>query len=95
MLPHKTERGKEALRRLKTYDGCPPPYDRRKKVVVPGAMRLLCLQPGRKVRIIFHTWWLKLALETLNLCNGTLKTFVYMSLVPQRCFKVYFMWKIN
>ncbi|XP_065350857.1 large ribosomal subunit protein uL13 [Cloeon dipterum] len=48
MLPHKTERGKDALRRLKTYDGCPPPYDRRKKVVVPGSLRLLCLKPGRK-----------------------------------------------
>ncbi|KAF4518232.1 hypothetical protein B566_EDAN006913 [Ephemera danica] len=48
MLPHKTDRGKQALRRLKTYDGCPPPYDHRKKVVVPGAMRLLCLKPGRK-----------------------------------------------
>lgn len=48
MIPHKTERGKQALRRLKTYEGCPPPYDRRKRVVVPGAMRVMCLKPGRK-----------------------------------------------
>ncbi|XP_071439804.1 large ribosomal subunit protein uL13 [Hetaerina americana] len=48
MLPHKTQRGKDALKRVKAYDGCPPPYDRRKKVVVPGAMRVLCLKPGRK-----------------------------------------------
>ncbi|GLV38781.1 Ribosomal protein L13A [Carabus blaptoides fortunei] len=48
MVPHKTERGKQALRRLKTYEGCPPPYDRRKRVVVPGAMRIMCLKPGRK-----------------------------------------------
>jgi hypothetical protein len=49
MLPHKTERGKQALRRLKTYEGIPPPYDRRKRVVVPGALRVICLKPGRKV----------------------------------------------
>lgn len=50
MLPHKIERGKQALRKLKTYEGMPPPYDRRKRVVVPGALRVLCLKPGRKVR---------------------------------------------
>ena len=49
MIPHKTQRGKDALRRLKAYEGCPPPYDRRKRVVVPGAMRVMCLKPGRKV----------------------------------------------
>ncbi|CAB0031014.1 unnamed protein product [Trichogramma brassicae] len=48
MVPHKTARGKDALRRLKAYEGCPPPYDRRKRVVVPGAMRVMCLKPGRK-----------------------------------------------
>lgn len=47
MIPHKTDRGKKALRRLKTYEGCPPPYDRRKRLVVPKAMRVLCLKPGR------------------------------------------------
>lgn len=49
MLPHKTERGKQALRRLKAYEGIPPPYDRRKRLVVPGALRVICLKPGRKV----------------------------------------------
>ncbi|XP_044011310.1 60S ribosomal protein L13a-like isoform X2 [Aphidius gifuensis] len=48
MIPHKTERGKQALRRLKCYEGCPPPYDSRKRSVVPGAMRAMCLKPGRK-----------------------------------------------
>lgn len=50
MIPHKTERGKQALRHLKCYEGCPPPYDRRKRLVVPGAMRVMCLKPGRKVK---------------------------------------------
>lgn len=52
MIPHKTQRGKDALRRLKAYEGCPPPYDRRKCMVVPGAMRIICLKAGRKVFII-------------------------------------------
>jgi len=54
MIPHKSERGKDALRRLKVYEGCPPPYDRRKRLVVPGAMRIMCLKPGRKVRKIVY-----------------------------------------
>uniref|UniRef100_A0A6M2DJH3 Large ribosomal subunit protein uL13 n=1 Tax=Xenopsylla cheopis TaxID=163159 RepID=A0A6M2DJH3_XENCH len=48
MVPHKTERGKQALRRLKAYEGCPAPFDRRKRLVVPKAMRVMCLKPGRK-----------------------------------------------
>ena len=48
MIPHKTERGKSALRRLRSYDGCPPPYDNRRRVVVPAALRVFCLKPGRK-----------------------------------------------
>lgn len=49
MIPHKTERGKDALRRLRAYDGCPPPFDNRRRVVVPAALRVFCLKPGRKV----------------------------------------------
>lgn len=52
MIPHKTERGKDALRRLRAYDGCPPPYDSRRRVVVPAALRVFCLKPGRKVTIL-------------------------------------------
>ncbi|MBN4841722.1 50S ribosomal protein L13, partial [Citrobacter braakii] len=48
MIPHKTERGKSALRRLRAYDGCPPPFDSRRRVVVPAALRVFCLKPGRK-----------------------------------------------
>lgn len=55
MVPHKTERGKQALRRLKCYEGIPPPYDRRKRVVVPGALRVMCLKPGRKVSVIYNS----------------------------------------
>lgn len=48
MLPHKTPRGAAALERLKTFEGVPPPYDHKKRVVVPQALRVLRLKPGRK-----------------------------------------------
>jgi len=48
MLPHKTKRGAAALKRLKVMDGVPHPYDRMKRMVIPGALRLLRLKPGRK-----------------------------------------------
>ena len=48
MIPHKTARGAPALQRLKVYEGVPPPYDRKKKVVIPDALRVLRLKPGRK-----------------------------------------------
>jgi len=48
MLPHKLHRGKDALERLKVYEGIPPPYDKQKRVVVPSALRVLRLKPRRK-----------------------------------------------
>ena len=40
--------GAAALERLKLFEGVPPPYDRKKKMVVPDALRVLRLKPGRK-----------------------------------------------
>ncbi|KAJ3192691.1 60S ribosomal protein L16B [Irineochytrium annulatum] len=48
MIPHKTPRGAAALERLKVFEGVPPPYDRQKRMVVPAALRVLRLRPGRK-----------------------------------------------
>ncbi|XP_064472992.1 large ribosomal subunit protein uL13-like [Ornithodoros turicata] len=48
MLPHKTKRGANALDRLKMFEGIPPPYDRKKRMVVPSALRVLRLNPRRK-----------------------------------------------
>ncbi|KAL5963586.1 60S ribosomal protein L13a [Taenia solium] len=48
MLPHKLYRGKEALARLKCFEGIPPPYDKKKRVVVPSALRILRLKQRRK-----------------------------------------------
>jgi len=48
MTPHKTERGKDALKRLQTFEGVPPPYDRKKKMVIPSALKVLRLKHGRR-----------------------------------------------
>lgn len=47
MLPHKTKRGAAALARLKVFEGCPEPYNSTRRMVVPAAMRVLRLKPGR------------------------------------------------
>ncbi|OZJ03145.1 60S ribosomal protein L16-A [Bifiguratus adelaidae] len=52
MIPHKTARGAAALDRVKLFEGVPPPYDRVKRVVVPAALRVLKLKPGRKYTTI-------------------------------------------
>ena len=48
MVPHKITRGKEALARLKVFEGIPPPYDKKKRQVVPSALKVLRLNPSRK-----------------------------------------------
>ncbi|WFD43834.1 60S ribosomal protein L16A [Malassezia psittaci] len=52
MIPHKTARGAAAMERLKVYEGMPQPYDRKKKLVIPDALRVLRLKPGRKYATI-------------------------------------------
>jgi len=48
MVPHKTKRGAAALERLKVYEGVPPPFDKKKRLVVPDALKVLRLQHGHK-----------------------------------------------
>ncbi|XP_064228437.1 large ribosomal subunit protein uL13-like [Aotus nancymaae] len=48
MLPHKTKRGQAALDRLKVFDGIPPPYDKKKRMAVPAALKVVRLKPTRK-----------------------------------------------
>ncbi|XP_045197981.1 60S ribosomal protein L13a-like [Mercenaria mercenaria] len=48
MIPHTTTRGKEALGRLKVFEGVPPPYDKQKRKVVPAALRVLRLKQNRR-----------------------------------------------
>ncbi|CAK8671460.1 large ribosomal subunit protein uL13-like [Clavelina lepadiformis] len=48
MLPHKLKRGAEALDRLKVFEGIPPPYDKKKRFIVPSCMKIVKLKPKRK-----------------------------------------------
>lgn len=52
MLPHKLPRGAAALKRLKSFEGIPSPYDKVKRMVVPSAMRTLRLKPGRNYCVL-------------------------------------------
>jgi len=48
MIPHKTARGAAALDRMSTYEGVPHPFDRKKRMVVPQALKVLRLKSHRK-----------------------------------------------
>jgi large subunit ribosomal protein L13Ae len=47
MLPHKSARGKAALQRLKVFEGIPFPYDHKKRMVVPEALKVLRIKSNR------------------------------------------------
>merc|ERR1711906_67059 len=61
MLPHKIFRGSTAFQRIKAVDGMPAPFDKIKKMVVPSALRVTRLRPGRKFttlkRLASETGW--------------------------------------
>lgn len=65
MLPYKTCRGREALKRVRAFEGVPPRYQKVKKQVAPHAMRVICLAPGRKVlmKLITRLWLLTIWLQ--------------------------------
>eukprot|EP00930_Biecheleria_cincta_P070359 TRINITY_DN579_c0_g1_i2.p1 TRINITY_DN579_c0_g1~~TRINITY_DN579_c0_g1_i2.p1 ORF type:complete len:225 (+),score=44.92 TRINITY_DN579_c0_g1_i2:64-675(+) len=48
MVPHKTARGGAAMDRLKTFEGIPHPFDRKKRMVVPSCLKVLRLRPERR-----------------------------------------------
>ena len=48
MVHQKTKRGQEALGRLSTFEGIPHPYDKKKRVVVPAALRIMRLKSIRE-----------------------------------------------
>ena len=47
MLPHKLSRGADALGKLKVFEGIPFPYDQKKRMVIPDALRTLRLKARR------------------------------------------------
>lgn len=47
MIHQKTARGQAAIGRLSTFEGIPAPFDKQKRVVVPAALRVMRIKPGR------------------------------------------------
>jgi large subunit ribosomal protein L13Ae len=68
MIPRKTKRGEAALERLKVFEGIPPPYDKQKRMVVPQALRVLRLKPGRKYCTVG-----RISSEVFTLCNSLIQ----------------------
>eukprot|EP01036_Dinobryon_divergens_P028580 gene28580-37544_t len=52
MLPHKTKRGQLALGRLAAFEGIPEPYDKKKRVVVPAALKVIRLRSDRPFTVL-------------------------------------------
>jgi large subunit ribosomal protein L13Ae len=52
MVNQKTVRGQSALKRLSTFEGVPQPYDKKKRVVVPAALKVMRLKPGRDFTVV-------------------------------------------
>mmetsp|Transcript_736 Transcript_736/g.1036 ORF Transcript_736/g.1036 Transcript_736/m.1036 type:complete len:203 (+) Transcript_736:79-687(+) len=52
MVPHMSARGTEALSRLSTFEGIPEPFDKKKRQVVPAALRVMRLKPIREFTVL-------------------------------------------
>lgn len=52
MLPHKTPKAAAALGRLKVFEGIPYPYDQKRRLVVPDALKVLRLKSHRKFHVL-------------------------------------------
>jgi large subunit ribosomal protein L13Ae len=52
MLPHKTKRGALALGRLAAFEGIPEPYDKKKRVVIPSALKVVRLKAERSYTVL-------------------------------------------
>tara|TARA_B110000285_G_C15104454_1_gene607070 strand:+ start:1183 stop:1779 length:597 start_codon:yes stop_codon:yes gene_type:complete len=48
MLPHKTPKGKAALQHIKVFEGIPSPYDQKKRMVVPEALKVVRMKAHRR-----------------------------------------------
>lgn len=88
-LAHKTARGAAALERLKVFEGVPPPYDKKKKMVVPQALRVLRLQPGRKYctvgRLSHEVGWKYQDVVARYVVPGANKTYAVRTITARIC----------
>ena len=71
MMPHKSPKGLAALQRLKVFDGIPYPYDQKKRMVVPEALKVLRLKAHRDSTVLgelasHNPWNRRDVVETLE-----------------------------
>ena len=52
MVPHRTVRGQNAMARLASFEGIPPPYDLCKRVVVPGCIKAVQMRAENNFTVI-------------------------------------------
>mmetsp|Transcript_8443 Transcript_8443/g.9814 ORF Transcript_8443/g.9814 Transcript_8443/m.9814 type:complete len:201 (+) Transcript_8443:103-705(+) len=52
MVHQKSARGQEAIARLSTFEGIPHPYDKKKRVVIPAALRVMRLKSIREHTVL-------------------------------------------
>ena len=52
MLPHKTPKAAAALGHLKVFEGIPYPYDQKRRMVVPDALKILRIRSHRKFCVL-------------------------------------------
>lgn len=52
MMPHKTVRGQQALSRFASFEGIPAPYDTKKRLVIPSALKALRLRADRNFTVL-------------------------------------------
>jgi large subunit ribosomal protein L13Ae len=48
MVPQKTQRGTEALKRISVCEGIPTEYQKKKRMVIPDCLKVVCLQHGHR-----------------------------------------------
>ncbi len=52
MLPRKTARGEAAMGRVKCFEGIPYPYDHKRRMVIPEALKILKLKDFRNYTVL-------------------------------------------
>lgn len=52
MLPHKTPHGAAALSRLQVFEGIPSSYEKKKRLVIPKALKAFCLKSHRSYCVL-------------------------------------------
>jgi len=61
MLPHTSPRGAAALKKLSVFEGIPAPFDKQDRMVVPAALKVMRLKPGRDCTVLgvlaHHVGW--------------------------------------